>query len=85
MDCMDWRKENIKITALGFNATWGKCSRPRVPGGAHIRIHYPDPDNLASGVQRVQDCVSPDLTVPTNWLGPVMMMFQFVLRYCKVW
>jgi len=69
MDRIDWRKENIKITALGFNGTSGECFWPRVPAGTHICIHYPDPDNPACGVQPVQDYVFPNVVVPINWLG----------------
>jgi len=67
-DCIDWKKENIKVTALGFNGKWGECFWLRVPGGAHIRVHYPDPD---SGVERIQDCVFPNAAPQTIWPGIV--------------
>lgn len=53
-DCIDWRKENIRVTALGYDGEWGECLHLQVPGGAQIRIHYPDVERV--GIERVKEC-----------------------------
>lgn len=63
-DCIDWRKENTKITAMGPNREWSECLLLKVPGGAQIRIHYCD----QNGVKRSKDCLFPIVLQPL-WPG----------------